>query len=181
MRSRSKKGEVGQCCARPWYRPEPIEIMVLPTETQPESLNCLSSYCWLAYCIVRLRPPREGKPHAVVGSETIQHNSSPRKAGSQQFCRLPNWANVVPIARIRDNANAMPDAPAPSIVRAPPVDRQSQLAVSSYGFDAAARQPVDLANGGQVARDGSRPLRCDESTDINRQPSNRLLPRGIPA
>jgi hypothetical protein len=31
MRSRSKKGEAGLCCAQPCYRPEPIEIMVLPT------------------------------------------------------------------------------------------------------------------------------------------------------
>ena len=40
MRSRSKKGEVGLCCAQPCDRPEPIVIMVLPTEYQPESLIC---------------------------------------------------------------------------------------------------------------------------------------------
>jgi hypothetical protein len=31
MRSRSKKGEVGLCCAQPCDRPRPIVIMVLPT------------------------------------------------------------------------------------------------------------------------------------------------------
>src|SRR5262245_40771290 len=40
MRSRSKKGEVALCCAQPCDRPEPIVIMVLPTEYQPESLIC---------------------------------------------------------------------------------------------------------------------------------------------
>jgi hypothetical protein len=38
MRSRSKKGEAGLCCAQPCNRPKPIAIMVLPTEYQPESL-----------------------------------------------------------------------------------------------------------------------------------------------
>jgi hypothetical protein len=31
MRSRSKTGEAGLCCAQSCGRPEPIEIMVLPT------------------------------------------------------------------------------------------------------------------------------------------------------
>jgi len=39
MRSRSKKGEVGRCCAQPCDRPEPIVIMVLPTDFN-RSLIC---------------------------------------------------------------------------------------------------------------------------------------------
>src|SRR6476661_7757485 len=36
MRSRSKKGEAGLCCAQPCDRPGPIVTMVLPTDFQPE-------------------------------------------------------------------------------------------------------------------------------------------------
>src|SRR5688572_130222 len=43
MRSRSKKGEAGLCCAQPCDRPRPIVIMVLPTEIQPDSLILLTS------------------------------------------------------------------------------------------------------------------------------------------
>jgi hypothetical protein len=90
MRSRSKKGEVGPCCAQPCYRPGPIVIMVLPTEIQPDSLIriygsdrrsdrhrvSLSNPC--------ARRLKEIKRRAL-GSETIHHNSSLQKPCGQFF------------------------------------------------------------------------------------------------
>ena len=94
MRSRSKKGEVGLCCAQSCDRPEPIAIMVLPTEYQPESLNrCVSS---AKGTVPRLRvlyrplgTAASGKRTNVPGSETIHDNRSSRKGSGQHF--LPNW------------------------------------------------------------------------------------------
>ena len=40
MRSRSKKGEIGLCCAQPCDRPRPIVIMVLPTVLNRSLICC---------------------------------------------------------------------------------------------------------------------------------------------
>ena len=84
MRSRSKKGEAGLCCAQPCDRPGPIVTMVLPTDFQPE-FDLLSRRSRVsssaAYCI--------GWSRALLqGSQTIHHNSSSRKAYVARFCKL---------------------------------------------------------------------------------------------
>lgn len=85
MRSRSKKGEAGLCCAQPCGRPRPIVIMVLPTvfnrslicSLTPGSMstatrNCIGRSRWRlqSNCVNCNRQ----------GSETIHHNSSSWKA-----------------------------------------------------------------------------------------------------
>ena len=59
MRSRSKNGEVGLCCAQPCYRPGPIVIMVLPTVFN-RSLICYRGGTALAIApqIVSVTSPR---------------------------------------------------------------------------------------------------------------------------
>jgi hypothetical protein len=108
MRSRSKKGEAGLCCAQPCDRPGPIVTMVLPTDFQPE-FDLLSRRSRVsssaAYCI--------GWSRALLqGSQTIHHNSSSRKAGVTRI--LPTSfqenleANRVPDTARQHMANRVP-------------------------------------------------------------------------
>ena len=89
MRSRSKKGEAGLCCAQSCNRPEPIENLVLPTEIQPESLNRSRGRLPASRIVSAARHGRlteSAGPRA--GSETIHHNPSPRKPFGQCFSRF---------------------------------------------------------------------------------------------
>jgi hypothetical protein len=110
MRSRSKKGEVGLCCAQPCCRPGPIVIMVLPTVFNRSLICCRSvtgrlRRITIAPQIVSTSSPRGYSRSTAMtrGRRTIHHNSSLRKTcvtpfyelAFKKFCR----ANGVPRAR----------------------------------------------------------------------------------
>src|SRR5262245_29701340 len=104
MRSRSKKGEAGLCCAQPFDRPEPIVIMVLPTEYQPESLICSrgpnrSAVRQRVIVSAARRRRWSGFQNRGHESETLHHNSSLRKPFRHfSYAKSPHrrTANVVP-------------------------------------------------------------------------------------
>ena len=107
MRSRSKKGEAGLCCAQPCDRPGPIVIMVLPTDIQPEfDLLCaarLADAMRVAYCIGHSSRRLQSKLRRLPGSETIHHNSSSRKTRVTEFLhqlRILCEQTVVPNNRV---------------------------------------------------------------------------------
>jgi len=86
VRSRSKKGEAGLCCAQSCDRPKPIVIMVLPTEKQPESL--IRSRGPMIWQRVLYRPACAAASTKRTGharERTLHHNSSSRKPIGQQF------------------------------------------------------------------------------------------------
>ena len=91
MRSRSKKGEVGLCCAQPCDRPGPIVIMVLPTVFNRSLISFSRPTACGGRRRVLYRPLAriaEVETSASQGSETIHHNSSSRKAAVTRFCTL---------------------------------------------------------------------------------------------
>jgi hypothetical protein len=89
MRSRSKKGEAGLCCAQSCDRPGPIVIMVLPTEIQPESLiRSRLPARGIAYCIGRPARPLQGNGHRCQGARRYMIIVLQERAPGEFFCRI---------------------------------------------------------------------------------------------
>lgn len=112
MRSRSKKGEVGRCCAQPCDRPKPIVIMVLPTDFN-RSLICSKrlrvpeNSRRVLYRLIPILAEVENQPRR----QTIHHNSSSRKAYVTCFCgsiQEKEYSNRYAEYRFSKMANCMP-------------------------------------------------------------------------